>query len=202
MQEIQLDGEVAPSLSPVRSIAVFTGSSIGKPPVADRVRVFGRALAQRDIAVVYGGGHVGLMGVLADSVLAANGTVVGVMPVHLINQELAHRGLTELHTVESMHERKAAMAARADAFVALPGGTGTLEEFFEAWTWGQLGLHKKPVCLLDVEGFWHHLLAMLSRMVDDGFLAPHLLDALIVAEDVESMLDQIAAWRPPADKWA
>ncbi|MEV0375831.1 TIGR00730 family Rossman fold protein [Streptomyces sp. NPDC050636] len=185
-----------------RSIAVFTGSAVGaSPAVVEQVRAFGAALAEQGITAVSGGGRVGLMGALADSALAAGGRVVGVMPESLVNSELAHTELDDLHVVATMHERKARMADLAEAFVALPGGSGTLEEFFEAWTWGQLGLHTKPVSLLDIDGSWGSLVAMLQDMVRNGFLAQRHLDGLIVAKDTDDLLDQLSSWTPPQAKW-
>ncbi|MFD7169041.1 LOG family protein [Streptomyces violascens] len=185
-----------------RSIAVFTGSALGaSPAVTDQVRAFGTFLAQHGITVVYGGGRVGLMGTLADSALAAGGRVIGVMPESLVHSELAHTEIDDLHVVATMHERKARMADLAEAFVTLPGGSGTLEEFFEAWTWGQLGLHTKPVSLLDIDGSWGSLVTMLQDMVEQGFLAQRHLDGLIVAKDTDSLLDQLSSWTPPQAKW-
>ncbi|GGU18175.1 LOG family protein [Streptomyces violascens] len=185
-----------------RSIAVYTGSALGaSPAVAEQVRAFGSALAKEGITVVYGGGRVGLMGVLADSALAAGGKVVGVMPRSLVNSELAHTELDDLQVVSTMHERKARMAELAEAFVALPGGSGTLEEFFEVWTWGQLGLHTKPVSLLDIDGSWQSLVAMLQDMVNGGFLARRHLDGLVIAKDTDSLLQQLSSWTPPQAKW-
>ncbi|SOE15867.1 hypothetical protein SAMN06272775_6747 [Streptomyces sp. 2323.1] len=196
------DAVTSPAAGSTRSIAVYTGSAVGaSPTVAAQVRAFGAALAARGITVVYGGGHVGLMGALADSALAAGGRVVGVMPKSLVDSELAHTGLDDLQIVSSLHERKARMADLADAFVALPGGSGTLEEFFETWTWGQLGLHTKPVCLLDIEGSWQSLVTMLQDMVAQGFLAQRHLDGLVVAKDADDLLAQLSAWTPPQAKW-
>lgn len=154
------------------SLCVFCGSSIGTDPrFAERARDFGGFLARSRIRVVYGGGHVGLMGTLADAALAAGGEVVGVIPQKLVERELAHTSLTELHVVTTMHERKALMASLADGFVALPGGLGTLEEFFEVWTWAQLGYHDKPLGLLDVDGYFAPLLAFLEHAVSQRFIA-------------------------------
>jgi uncharacterized protein (TIGR00730 family) len=183
-------------------IAVFTGSQAGPPSHQQAAATFAGELARAGIGIVYGGGHVGLMGVVADAALAAGGEVVGVIPQHLVDDELAHPGLPRLDVVPSMHERKARMAELADAFVALPGAAGTLEELFEAWTWGMLGLHAKPAVLVDVDGFWQPLLAQLRRMVDDGYLDGRRLDALGVVTDVEELLAFVERYEHPARKWA
>jgi uncharacterized protein (TIGR00730 family) len=159
----------------MKSICVYCGSSSGANPVyAQAARAFGRALVNANLTLVYGGGRVGLMGMIADEVMAHKGRAIGVIPELLMEKEVGHSGLTELHIVANMHQRKKMMADLADAFVALPGGIGTLEELFEAHTWAQLGYHRKPVALLNVHGFYDPLLAMLRHMVDEGFLrAPH-----------------------------
>ena len=182
-------------------IAVFTGSRAGPPAHAEAAASFATELAAAGVGIVYGGGHVGLMGVVADAALAAGGEVVGVIPQHLVDDELAHPGLPRLEVVGSMHERKARMADLSDAFVALPGAAGTLEELFEAWTWGMLGLHAKPTALLDIDGFWQPLLAQLRRMVDDGYLDGGRLDALGVVPDAAQLLAFVAAYEHPARKW-
>jgi uncharacterized protein (TIGR00730 family) len=168
----------------IRSVCVFCGSNAGNDPrFASAARELGALLAREGIALVYGGGHVGLMGVLADAVLANGGKAIGVIPRALWDREVGHRGLTELHIVETMHERKAMMASLADAFVALPGGLGTLEEIFEVWTWAQLGIHAKPVGFLNVEGFYGSLLEFLDRGVDAGFIrAQHRAVAIVDAD--------------------
>ncbi|MEU5365630.1 TIGR00730 family Rossman fold protein [Streptomyces sp. NPDC005925] len=184
------------------SVAAFTGSALGSSEVlVDAVGDFGKCLVDQGITLVYGGGRVGMMGVLADAVLGAGGKAIGVMPRNLIACELAHDGLTDLHVVDSMHERKARMAELADAFVALPGGAGTLEEFFEAWTWGQLGIHVKPVALLNVADCWMTLLTALNEMVERGFLAQRHLDSLVVAQDSMGLLALLRTWTPPVAKW-
>ena len=156
----------------------------------------------RGYGVVYGGGRVGLMGILADAALAAGGEVIGVLPSALATKELAHRGLTRLEIVASMHERKALMAELASAFVALPGGVGTLEELFEVVTWGQLGLHRKPCGVLDVEGYWNDLGRMLDRAVEESFLRLEHRRMLMVETDPASLLDRFEAYQPPAiPKW-
>lgn len=146
---------------------------------------------------MFGGGSVGLMGIVADAALAAGAEVIGVLPTALQAREPGHQGLTQLHVVSGMHERKAMMAALSDAFVALPGGLGTLEELFEVWTWAMLGLHQKPVCLLDVDGYWQPLLAMVERMVDEGFVIGAHRQMLIVDDHPEGLLDKIAAYQAP-----
>jgi uncharacterized protein (TIGR00730 family) len=182
-------------------VAVFTGSQSGPPSHQEAAAGLAADLARAGVGIVYGGGHVGLMGVVADAALAAGGEVVGVIPQHLVDDEVAHPGLPRLEVVSSMHERKAVMADLSDAFVALPGAAGTLEELFEAWTWGMLGLHAKPTALLDVDGFWQPLLAQLRRMVDDGYLDGRRLDALGVVGSAAELLEFIEGYEHPARKW-
>lgn len=184
-------------------ICVFCGSSVGADPRYQAgAENLGRLLAARGIEVVYGGGSVGLMGALADATLAAGGRVIGVIPRTLWEREVGHRGLTALHIVESMHERKALMAELADAFVALPGGAGTLEEFSEVWTWAQLGLHAKPCGLLDIGGYYDPLIAFLDRMVEQRFLRPEHRAMVLAGTDAEELLARFAAYVPPAvPKW-
>jgi uncharacterized protein (TIGR00730 family) len=182
-------------------VAVFTGSQSGPPSHRSAAAAFAADLARAGVGVVYGGGHVGLMGVVADAALEAGGEVVGVIPQHLVDDELAHPGLPRLEVVSSMHERKARMAELADVFVALPGAAGTLEELFEAWTWGMLGLHAKPTALFDVDGFWQPLLAQLRRMVDDGYLDGRRLDALGVVTSAADLLAFVEGYEHPARKW-
>ena len=177
---------------PLGRVCVFCGSATGEAPVfAAAARSFGRLLAARGTTLVYGGGHVGLMGVLADAVLVAGGHVIGVIPERLAERELAHRRLTELHVVATMHERKAKMASLADAFVALPGGLGTLDELFEIWTWAQLGFHQKPIGLLNVEGFFDPLLELTRHMVVQGFVRAPQLDLALAERDAEVLLNQL-----------
>ena len=162
----------------------------------------GRELASRRLEVVYGGASVGLMGALADSTLAAGGTVIGVIPRRLVEHEIAHAGLTKLHIVETMHERKALMAELSDAVIALPGGTGTLDELFELLTWSQLGLHRKPIGVLDVAGYWQPLLAMLDHMVTERLLRAEHRDALLVSDSAPELLDALESYEHRAtDKW-
>jgi uncharacterized protein (TIGR00730 family) len=182
----------------VRSLCVFCGSSPGRSPAfAEAGRRLGAALATRGVRLVYGGGRVGIMGEVADAVLSAGGEAVGVIPRALVEREVGHTGLTELRVVESMHERKALMAELSDGFAALPGGIGTMEELFEVWTWGQLGLHRKPYALLDVEGYYRPLTAFLDHMVEEGFLPEGHRAMLLVESDPERMLERLADLRPP-----
>ena len=180
---------------------MFTGSQAGPPSHQEAAAAFAGDLARAGVGIVYGGGKVGLMGAVADAALAAGGEVVGVIPQHLVDDELAHPGLPRLEIVQTMHERKTRMADLADVFVALPGAAGTLEELFEAWTWGMLGLHAKPTALLDVDGFWQPLLAQLRRMVDDGYLDGRRLDALGVVGDAAGLLTFIEHYEHPPRKW-
>jgi hypothetical protein len=189
----------------VRRICVFCGASSGRRPVyAEAARGFGSALAARGLGLVYGGGRVGLMGAVADGALAAGGEVAGVIPQALVERELAHGGLTDLHVVGSLHERKALMADLADAFVALPGGFGTLDELMEQLTWSQLGLHTKPVGLLDVEGFWHPLIALARHATDEGFVRESDLGAIAVSDEPGALLDRLERMEReerPRPKW-
>lgn len=179
-------------------LCVYCASNDGAhPQYLDAARTFGNALAARGIALAYGGGRVGLMGAVADAVLAAGGEVIGVMPHGLVQREVAHRNLTKLHVVDSMHDRKAMLADMSDAFVALPGGIGTLEEFFETWTWAALGVHRKPVGLLDVAGFWQPLIGLVDHLDVHGFLRGTPRDSLVVRDTPESMLDALIAFEPP-----
>jgi uncharacterized protein (TIGR00730 family) len=172
----------------IRSLCVFCGSSLGQPPFQDVAQRLGDALAKHRIELVYGGGNIGLMGLLADAVLAASGRVIGVIPQFLIDLEVAHSGLTELIVVRSMHERKTEMAARADAFVAMPGGFGTLEEFFEVLTWLQLGLHNKPCILLNVNGFFTPLLDFLRSAHDSGFISAKSMSLVTVCDTLDDLI--------------
>jgi len=184
----------------LRRICVFCGSSVGsRPAYVAAARELGRTLAERGLGVVFGGGKVGLMGVLADAALAAGGEAIGVIPEAMVAREIAHNGLTELHVVHSMHERKTLMADLADAFIALPGGYGTFEEFFEAVTWTQLGIHQKPCGLLNVEGYYDALLALLNRAVSDGFIREANRSLIVDASDVRTLLEKLGATRPAAE---
>jgi uncharacterized protein (TIGR00730 family) len=184
-------------------VCVYAGSNPGTDPAyADGARALAGELADRGIGLVYGGGKVGLMGVIADAVLAAGGEAIGVMPQALIDREIGHPGLTELKVVGSMHERKALMAELAGAFVALPGGIGTLEELIEVYTWSQLGIHEKACGLLNVRGYYDHLAAFLDHAVSAGFLRKQHRAVLSVAEDPAELLDALAAFQPPrVRKW-
>ena len=184
-------------------MCVFCGSSFGARAVyREAAEAFGALLARRQIELVYGGARAGLMGALADAVLAGGGQVIGVIPEALMERELAHRGLTDLRVVGSMHQRKALMASLSDGFVALPGGIGTLEELFEVWTWSQLGLHAKPCALLDVDGFYGGLAAFMDHVVEQGFLEPKQRQALIVEADAVALLGRMASYRPePVTRW-
>jgi uncharacterized protein (TIGR00730 family) len=182
-------------------ICVFSGASRGRSErYAASARALGRVLAERGVGLVYGGASVGTMGVLADAALAAGGEVVGVIPQHLVDHEIAHRGVSDLQVVADMHERKARMAAIADGFIALPGGAGTLEELFEMWTWAQLGLHSKPLGLLDVDGYYQPLLAFIDHMVTEEFMRSAYRDMLMVASDPAVLLDCFTAYEPPPSK--
>lgn len=182
----------------ISRLCVYCASNDGvRPSYLAAARAFGALLASRGIALVYGGGRAGLMGALADSALAAGGEVIGVMPHGLVQREVAHTGLTALHVVDTMHERKAIMAELSDAFVALPGGLGTLEEFFETWTWAQLGVHAKPVALLDVDGYWTALVAFLEHVEREGFLRGTPRDLMLVDASAERLLERLMAYRPP-----
>ena len=178
----------------MKRVLVFCGSSPGRlPEYSERAAALGRLLAERELELVYGGASVGLMGTLADAVLAAGGTTIGVIPTRLVELEVAHAHLTKLHVVESMHERKALMSELSDAVIVLPGGTGTLDEFFELFTWRQLGLHRKPIGLLDVADYWKPLLAFLDHAVDERFLRAELLATLLVEREAGALLDELAA---------
>ena len=186
----------------MKAICVFCGSSVGRDPAyRDAAIAAGQALAKAGLSLVYGGGKVGLMGALADTVLAAGGRVVGVIPRALVEREVAHAGLSELHVVETMHERKTRMADLSDGFIALPGGAGTLEEFFEQWTWAQLGIHAKPCGLLNAKDYFRPLISMIEKAVAEGFVAKRYAEMLFVASDVEPILRGFATYVPPPRKW-
>jgi uncharacterized protein (TIGR00730 family) len=187
----------------VRSVCVFCGSRSGtEPAYEEAARAVGRTLADKGITLVYGGGHVGLMGVVADAALGAGGEVVGVIPRALLEREIAHTGLTDQRVVDSMHERKALMSDLSEGFVALPGGTGTLEEFFEVLTWAQLGEHRKPCGLLNADGYYDPLLSVFDHMVAKGFLSEEHRSMVLVETEPEPLLEAFERYRPPeVPKW-
>ncbi|WP_262272507.1 LOG family protein [Microvirga yunnanensis] len=184
-------------------LCVFCGSSSGQDPVyLEAARSLGETLAANGIELVYGGASVGLMGAVADAVLARGGHVIGVMPQALVDKEIAHRGLSDLRVVGSMHERKALMAELADGFVALPGGLGTFEELFEVWTWAQLGYHRKPCALLNAGGFYDKLTDFLDDVVDRSFVKPIHRAMLIVESKPAALVEAVRSYEPPkVDKW-
>ncbi|MGC7098960.1 TIGR00730 family Rossman fold protein [Amycolatopsis lurida] len=188
----------------MKRVCVFCGSSPGNSPVyAEQAAALGKLLAERGIGLVYGGASVGIMGVVADAALAAGGEVIGVIPGHLMSAEVGHHGLTELHVVDTMHERKAKMAELSDAFLALPGGAGTLEELFEVWTWAQLGLHAKPLGLVDVAGYFEPLRKFVDHMVDEGFLRAQHREMVSVDPDPRVLLEIFASHNGVVvDKWS
>lgn len=187
----------------MKRILVFCGSSPGRQPAyVEQAKALGELTAERGLGLVYGGASVGLMGAVADAALQAGGEVIGVIPNRLVQAEVAHAGLTDLRVVDTMHERKALMSELADAVVALPGGTGTLDELFELFTWSQLGLHRMPIGLLDVADYWQPLLAFLDHAVQERFLRAEHRDTLLVDTSAESLLDRLAGYRhQAADKW-
>lgn len=181
------------------SFCVYCGSRPGqREAYADAARRTGSAIAARGSRLVYGGGNVGLMGTVADAALAAGAFVCGVIPRSLMEREVGHRGLSELHVVETMHQRKQMMAERADAFIALPGGIGTFEELFEVWTWRQLGYHDQPIGLLNIEGYYDGLLAFLDRSVAEGFLGENVRALLLADDDPERLVERLARLVPSA----
>lgn len=187
----------------MKSVCVFCGSNVGDKPIYRQIAAeVGRAIARRKLRLIYGAGNIGLMGVVADAALEAGGEVVGVIPQMLVDKEVAHSGLTELIVVQSMHERKALMANRSDAFIALPGGFGTFEEFCEVLTWAQLKLHTKPCALVNIDGFYDPLLAMFDRAVTDGFLRPEHRSLVLAGDDLEQLLDKLETVESPnVEKW-
>ena len=189
----------------LRRLAVYCGSAPGADPVfAEATRATAAAMVEQGVDLVYGGGRLGLMGLVADSVLAGGGRVYGVIPHALVGLEVAHTGLTELYTVDTMHERKAKMTDLADAFVALPGGIGTLDELFEAWSWNALGYHAKPFCLLNVDGFWNGMIDFIDHATASGFLSAQRRAQLLVADTPEEalkLLDEAAAGATQGMVW-
>ena len=188
---------------PVRSVCVFCGASTGVDPAyRDAAVALGRTLAQRGLTLVYGGGAVGLMGIVADAAMAAGGEVIGIIPQSLMDAEVGHKGLTRLEVVDGMHARKARMAELSDAFIALPGGLGTLEELFEVWTWGQLGYHAKPLGLLDVNGFYSKLGSFLDHVVEEGFVRPQHRAMLMLGNQPVELLAAMDEFKAPVvPKW-
>ncbi|MFU8926645.1 TIGR00730 family Rossman fold protein [Acinetobacter puyangensis] len=186
----------------MQSICIFCGSSAGNDPIYIQVaQSVGEVLAKKGLTLVYGGGKVGLMGAVADSVLAHGGKVLGVMPKHLVDREIAHTGIDELYVVNNMHERKQKMAELSDGFVALAGGAGTLEEIFEQWTWAQLGIHQKPCAFLNTNGYYDPLLQMIQHMVDKQFTKTRYAEMLTQSDDIENILNAFANYQPPEAKW-
>jgi uncharacterized protein (TIGR00730 family) len=188
----------------MKAVCVYCGSSFGAKPVYNEAaQAFGRALVQADLGLVYGGGKVGLMGVIADTVMAEGGRAIGVIPELLVDKEVGHNGLTELHVVPDMHHRKKMMADLSDGFVALPGGAGTLEELFEVFTWAQLGYHRKPVGILNIDGFYDPLITLLEHTVSEGFMRQTYLDMLQIDNDPVALIGKLQRYHAPAaDKWA
>jgi len=190
-------------MSTIRRLAVFCGSNPGaRPDYVEGARAFGHLLAQRGIGVAYGGSSVGLMSAVAEAVLDEMGDIIGVIPKMLVEREVAHKTLSDLRIVGSMHERKALMAELSDGFVALPGGIGTLEEFFEVWTWAQLGMHEKPCGLLNIAGYFDPLLEFLDRAVTEKFVREVHRSMVIVESDPRALLSKFEAYEPPrVVKW-
>ncbi|SAI50824.1 lysine decarboxylase [Bordetella ansorpii] len=188
---------------PLKNICVYCGSNSGRQPVyLEQAQAFGRELVRRGLGLVYGGASVGIMGAVADAVLAEGGRVLGIIPESLVRKELAHHGLTELRVVQSMHERKTLMAQESDGFVALPGGAGTLEEIFETWTWAQLGMHAKPCGLLNIAGYYDQLASFLDHTVDEAFVREQHRAMLTIESDPAALLDRFAAYSAPTvSKW-
>lgn len=186
----------------MNSIAIFCGSSLGSDPIfADIAQLTGETIAKQGKTLVYGGGRSGLMGIIADSALAAGGQVLGVIPQGLVDRELAHPDLTELYIVKNMHERKTKMSELSDGFIALPGGAGTIEEIFEQWTWAQLGIHLKPCAFLNVEGFYSDLFKFIQLSTHKGFTKERFTDALICSDSIEAIMAQFEVFVAPEPKW-
>ena len=187
---------------PISALCVFCGSSIGnRAAFGSAAAELGRFISAANITLVYGGGRVGLMGVLADSVLRAGGKVIGVMPKSLVDREIAHKGLSELHAVDTMHQRKEKMASLADAFLALPGGAGTLEELFEQWTWNQLGIHSKPCGVLNVEGYFDPLAAMINNMTEAHFLGEKYKRTVSISSNIPELFKMMISTPRTSPKW-
>jgi hypothetical protein len=184
-------------MTDLKRLALYCGSASPADPIyIDTARMIGRCFAERGIALVYGGGRLGLMGAVADAALEAGGDVIGVIPEALVSSEVAHRGLTELHIVANMHERKAMFTDLSDGFVTIPGGVGTMDELWEAVSWAQLGYHAKPVGLLNVAGYYDNLLAFSRHMAEVGFVRDQHKDILIAADDLDTLLERMEAYRP------
>jgi uncharacterized protein (TIGR00730 family) len=191
------------SVKSIQSVCVFCGSQAGaRPEYIEVARVLGATLAHRGLSLIYGGGHVGMMGAVADAALAGGGKVIGVIPEHLMRPEVAHQGLTELLVVDSMHTRKRIMAERADAFIVLPGGYGTFEEMFEMITWLQLRLHSKPVGVINIEGYFDHLLAFLRHGAAEGFIRPEHWDLLVIERAPDLLLERLRLHKPAVARGA
>ncbi len=186
----------------MNSIAIFCGSALGTDPIFEKIAVLtGETIAKQGKTVVYGGGRSGLMGLVADSALAAGGKVIGVIPQGLVDRELAHPHLTELHVVKDMHERKTKMSQLSDGFIALPGGSGTLEEIFEQWTWAQLGIHLKPCAFYNVDGFYDDLLKFIQSTADKGFTKPRFVETLVESDSIQQILEIFEHYQAPEPKW-
>ncbi|MVW71431.1 TIGR00730 family Rossman fold protein [Bordetella sp. 15P40C-2] len=187
----------------IKNLCVYCGSNAGnRPDYIEAARALAREMVRRDIGLVYGGASVGIMGAVADAVLAEGGRAVGIIPESLMRKEIGHRELTELHIVGSMHERKTMMAERSDGFIALPGGAGTLEELFETWTWAQLGMHQKPCGMLNIAGYYDQLAGFLDHAVQESFIRAEHRAMLIVEQQPSALLDRYAAYTPPTvSKW-
>jgi uncharacterized protein (TIGR00730 family) len=186
----------------MKAIGIFCGSSAGENPIyLASAKQVGKALAQAGLDLVYGGGKVGLMGAVADAALEHGGRVIGVMPRGLVEREISHTGLSELHVVDDMHERKSKMSMLADGFIAMPGGAGTLEEISEQWTWAQLGIHEKPCAFLNVNGYYNPLQAMAEKMAAEGFMHRRYAEMLTFSDDVQDILTAFHQYAPPQRKW-
>jgi uncharacterized protein (TIGR00730 family) len=198
-----MDRTGIPIMHAITAVCVFCGSSTGANPAYEKAaRGLGATIAKRGLRLIYGGARVGLMGALADAAIAEGGQVEGVLPYALKEKELAHLGLTQLHIVGSMHERKKKMADLSDAFIAMPGGAGTLEEIFEIWTWAQLGFHRKPAGFLDTNGYFGKLREFMAHCVGEGFMRPAHRDMLAFSDSAEALLDGFAAYDAPSTpKW-
>lgn len=185
-------------MTAIRSVCVYCGSSLGESQIyTAQAQILGRRLAENGIRLVYGGGRIGLMGVIADAAMKAGGEVVGIIPNHLHDWEVGHTGLTELHVVDSMHTRKRMMVDMSDAFIAMPGGVGTLDEFFEVVTWRQLKLHDKPIIVLNTEDYWHPLLALVEAVIERGFARRTTANLFTVVDDAEAVVAALLAEPPP-----